>query len=303
MKISYRSALLLLVAAALVVATQQAAAQKEYRKLAQTGMKFLSVGAAAREAAMADAFTSVDGSVTAMFFNTAGMAYMNSFADAYIGRTEWLADIKHIHGAIALSPWNGDYGVLGVTIQFVDYGEVQSTILARNAKGYLDVGTFKPSAYAIGIGYAKALTERFSVGGNVKFVNQNLGPSILDASYVKDGAGLDSAYTADREVKDNMIDVPAFDLGVLYKTGFKSLAFGMTIRNFAREVAYISEKFQLPLTFRIGLSMNVMDLFNIDRESQQLLLTVDAEHPRDFPEQLKVGVEYGFANTLALRVG
>jgi len=57
------------------------------------------------------------------------------------------------------------------------------------------------------------------------------------------------------------------------------------------------------LTFKIGLSMNMMDLLDVEPGTQDLLLSVDAEHPRDYPEQLRVGVEYVFSNAIAFRVG
>jgi hypothetical protein len=49
--------------------------------------------------------------------------------------------------------------------------------------------------------------------------------------------------------------------------------------------------------------MNIFDLAEFDRNQHALLLTVDAEHPRDFPEQVKVGAEYLFMNMIAARVG
>ena len=116
--------------------------------------------------------------------------------------------------------------------------------------------------------------------------------------------GIAEGYEPDSSDKVvNTLLVPAFDFGLQYKTGFKSLAFGMTVRNFAREVQYISEGFQLPLTFRIGVSMNMFDLLGFDPNEQMLLLAIDAEHPRDYPEQIKVGLEYLFMNTIALRAG
>lgn len=280
------------------------AQERTSQKLAQTGMKFLNVGMSARQAALADAFTAAEGNSVSMFYNPAGMARLSGFADVSIGQVNWLADIKHTFATVAISPWSGDYGVLGVSFQYIDYGEIQATILASNKQGYLDVGTFKPYASAVGLTYARALTERFSIGGSVKLVKQDLGTAITQIVYTKDITGTPNG-TADAgkvEVKSSL-DVPAFDLGVMYKTGFRSLALGMTVRNFAREVSYQSERFQLPLTFRLGASMNMFELLNVERETQSLLLSVDAEHPRDFPEQVKVGVEYVFMNMIAGRVG
>jgi hypothetical protein len=77
----------------------------------------------------------------------------------------------------------------------------------------------------------------------------------------------------------------------------------MTVRNFAKEARYVNEGFQLPLTFRIGVAMNVLDLTDLDPAMHALLVAVDAEHPRDFQEQLRLGGEYRFMEILALRGG
>lgn len=298
------TATILLVAMVVALFPSLMQAQRTNQKLAQTGMKFLNVGLNARQAALADAFTSTDGYSSSMFYNTAGMANLGMFAEASLSQVSWIGDIKHSAASVAFAPAGGDYGVVGISFQYVDYGEIEATILANNSQGFLDVGTFKPNAYAIGIGYARSLTDKFSVGGNVKFVNQNLGTGIVEASYITNGSGAASGVSdsAKKEVK-NSLDVVAFDFGVLYRTGFKSLNIGMTVRNFAREVTYQKEGFQLPLTFKLGISFNAMDLFDFDRETQSLLLAVDAEHPRDFPEQIRIGAEYMFMNTFAFRIG
>jgi len=271
------------------IAASSASAQQ---KLAQTGMKFISVGPDPRIAAVGEAVTALEGTSTAMFYNPAGMARLSSFADISFGRVNWIADINHDFGSIAFSPFHGDYGVFGVTLRSVDYGELQETVRANNEQGFLDVGTFKPTAFAVGVVYARALSDRFAVGGNVNFVYQSLGMSAV---------GLDSAGNLIRV--DNKLNVPSFDFGIIYKTGFKSLAFGMSVRNFARELKYRQESFQLPLIFRIGFAMDVLDLTDVDKDMHSLLLSVDATHPRDYPEQVNIGAEYRFAQIVMLRAG
>ena len=49
--------------------------------------------------------------------------------------------------------------------------------------------------------------------------------------------------------------------------------------------------------------MNVLDLTDLSPDEHQFLLSVDAEHPRDFQEQIRVGGEYLFLKILALRAG
>jgi len=265
---------------------------QERRKLAQTGMKFLSVSNDARNAGMSSSFTSVFNGSSAMLYNPAGMAELQSSFDASFGNTKWIADINYLYGTVALNPFNDNYGVLGVSVVAVDYGGFYETIRAENEKGYLQIGTYKPTAYSIGVGYARMLSEKFAIGGNVKYVKQNL---------IGDGkvALASSGYKKDKF----SLGVMAYDFGLIYKTGFKSLNIGMSVRNFAEEVKYIEESFQLPLTFRIGVSINAMDFFEKLHEDHSLLITVDATNPRDFEEQLAFGAEYSFMNAFSFRSG
>jgi len=261
------------------------------QKLAQTGMKFLNVGTDPRAVALGEAVTSLEWSSTALFYNPATMARLEETGILAAGSTQWIADIKHYYASLAIAPFGQDVGIFGFTVQSVDYGDIQETVLATNERGYLDIGTFRPSGLVLGVGYARALSDKFSIGGHVKWVFQNLGSGVTDI------------VMGELIRKNFKKDIPAFDFGILYRTGYKSLNFGMTVRNFATEVTYVEESFQLPLTFKIGVSMNVFDLTSMDHEVHSLLLAFDAEHPRDFQEQVRIGLEYEFAQTLSLRAG
>ena len=283
----------------LMILMQSQLTFSQQQKLAQTGMKFLNVSLDARASAFGDAITSIEtNNSSAMFYNPASMARFSGLADITLGSTQFIADIKYYNAAVAFAPFNGDYGVIGFSFVSVDYGEFLGTVRANNEQGFLDVGTFSPTAISFGIGYAKALSEKFSVGGNVKYVRQSLGTSVVGDVVTDPGGAYASATT-----QENELGVLAFDFGVLYKTGFKSLNIGMSVRNFAREVKYKKEGFQIPLIFQIGASFNFADLLDVDKNEHSLLLTVDANHPRDFPEQILIGTEYTFMNLISLRAG
>ena len=51
------------------------------QKLAQTGMKFLSVSTDARISALGDAGTALEGNSALMFYNPAGLGFLSGFAD------------------------------------------------------------------------------------------------------------------------------------------------------------------------------------------------------------------------------
>jgi hypothetical protein len=282
----------------LMILLQSQAIFSQNQKLAQTGMKFLNMSLDARTSAFGEAITSLETNSSAMFYNPASMARLEGIADITLGSTKFIAEINYYNAAVAFKPFDGDYGVFGFSFVSVDYGDFLGTVRANNQQGYVDVGTFSPTAMAFGIGYAKSLSEKFSVGANVKYVRQSLGISVVNDLLIDPFQGYISGTT-----EENKLDVLAFDFGVIYKTGFKSLNIGMSVRNFAREVKYKQDGFQLPLIFQIGASFNFADLMDVDKNEHSILLTVDANHPRDYPEQILVGAEYTFMNILSLRAG
>jgi len=265
---------------------------EENQKRAQTGFKFLNVATDPRAVAMGEAVTSLDGGSSSMFFNPATMARMTGFAQAQAGQTNWIADIKHMYGSIAFAPAGGEYGVIGVTFQSVDYGEILGTVRDNSPQGFSDVDVFSPKALAVGVGYARALSDRFAIGGNVRYTMQDLGGSINTIS----GGVLG-------EKVENKKSVASFDFGMHYKTGIKSLDFAVSVRNFSKELTYVRESFQLPLIFRVGVSFNMMDLITDKKDADKFFVAVDATHPRDFSEQINIGGEYVFMNILSLRAG
>ncbi len=281
----------ILITVLIVICFTSSSVFAQRQKLAQTGMKFLSVSMDARATAMGEAVTALNTSSAAMFYNPSSMAELSSDINVSFGTTRWIADINYLDGTVAFKPFGGDYGVFGVSMVYVDYGEFIETIFAPNQQGYLDVGNYKPSAMALGVGYAKSLSQKFSVGGNIRYVRQSLGSSVTD---VKGGNLI---------TETNSVNALSFDFGVLYHTGFKSLDFGMCIRNFSTEVKYKEENFQLPLTFKMGLAFNAADLLPVDRSMHSFLISVDASHPRDYSEQIFIGGEYTFMNAFSIRAG
>jgi hypothetical protein len=279
--------LLLLVSSVL---TFTAFAQNQ--KLAQTGLKFLNVATDPRAVGMGEAVTSLDGGASSLFFNPASLAWMKNKLDAQLGTTQWIADIKQYYGSVAVTaPY--DIGIFGFTFQSVDYGELDRTVVyPGSAAGYLDYGTFTPYAVSFGLGYARTLSDRFSIGGRIAYNIQDYGDGVktIDAN-------------SNPISSSNHVEVMSYDFGMIYKTGLKSLAFASSIRNFSNDVKLERDNFQLPLTFRIGFSVNAMDFITDNTNADPLLLSIDAVNSRDYPETINIGGEYLFANTLALRAG
>ncbi len=58
-----------------------------------------------------------------------------------------------------------------------------------------------------------------------------------------------------------MVTTLSYDFSLLFYPGFKSFAFGMSVRNFSPRVKYEMIGFELPLTFAPGFGLDLMDLF------------------------------------------
>ncbi len=263
------------------------------KKRAQTSMKFLSVSPSARAMGMADAVTSVEMGGYSALYNPATMANINGSYTATAGVVQWIADINHNSASFVYKPFDGKFGVIGFNAISVDYGDIIATVVDEtNERGYSDVGTINPTAFAVGISYANAVTDQFSVGANFRYSRQDLGSVAV---------GLDGSGGYD--FQSYMASTGLLDFGVLYKTGFESLQFGMALRNFSPEIEYDEESSELPLTFKIGISMDVLDLTDLDKDTHSLLVSIDANRPRDFDEQLLFGLEYAFMERFQIRGG
>lgn len=262
-------------------------------KLAQTGFQFLSVETESRATALGEAYTTDSGTSTALLFNPAGLASLKNRFDVGISWNRWIADINYNSVTLATAPRQGHWGVFGLSFIWVDYGEFLGTMVWNNSKGFMDTETFSPSALAVGLGYGRSLTDKFSVGGQMKYALLSSGRSIVPDAGAETGL----------KVTKYVLSVVAFDFGTIYQTGFKSLAFGMSVRNFSQEVKFEQDGFQLPLTFRMGISMNLMDFLEQYAKHHALRLAIDAVHPRSHSEYLGFGLEYTLLKRFSLRAG
>jgi hypothetical protein len=265
-------------------------AQAEMKKLGQAGMTFLSIGGSARAAGMANVFDWAQNDLGAVFYNPAGLASVEKRA-FFFNYTQWIADMSVSHMAVS---WNaGAYGTFALHAQLMDYGDFNGTAIANNEAGYVDIDVGTVSAMSIGIGYGIKMTDLFSIGGNIKWVSQNLGENDTFTGDELDESG-----------KKNKISDIAFDFGTAFHTGFRSIMLTMSIRNYAGQQLYENEEFQIPQAYKIGLAADMWQVFDYSPGSDQSAwLAVEFNDAHDRPEFVNVGLEYGLMSMLNLRLG
>lgn len=270
---------------------------REFDRTGQAGMTFLKIGPIAGPAGMADAYTGLSVGAMGAFYNPGGVGFVDNRFDAVVSQVSWLADIGITSGAIAVPVRLGAAGRIAVVaLSFVsmDYGDIYGTVRKAGDAVYLDAGMLQPSESALGLTLARQFTDKFSVGVTVKYVSQAL-------PWFYTGTNTTSPTATPREFSANVF---VFDGGTMYRTGFGSSVISMSIRNYAPAQKYVRDRFLLPMTFRIGVATDLLDLMpELQRSGHRLMVSGDGIHPPDHPEKFAVGGEYSFQNIAFLRGG
>ncbi|HWR84225.1 MAG TPA: PorV/PorQ family protein [Candidatus Deferrimicrobium sp.] len=235
-------------------------------KVGTTGTQFLELGVSARAMGMGEAFVAIADDISSAYYNPAGLTYLYG-REAAFTYIRMPADINYGFAALGL-PLEAIGGVLGIGMYGLSSGDIEETDYARAPTGR----TFVWNDYALAVSYGRYLTDRFSVGLTVKYIGQ----------FVHD-------YSANGW---------AADVGTLYNTGFRGFKIGMAITNFGPDMTFIRNAFPLPINFKFGGAINVI-------EGGDHLVTFAAEgaHPSDNLEEYNSGVEYVYKDNFVLRSG
>ncbi len=270
-----------------------------WKRAGQAAMPFLRLGAGARTMGMADAALGLRGDPACLFYNPAGLAYVEGRA-VMVSNMNWLLDTNIMTAAVGVNL--GALGVFGASFLYYDYGEpiVATEISAYHEFGYHEIGTLEPKQFMVGLAYARQISDRFAIGGQVKVAHEDLlgGTGVLTriAYQRPDGSWKQDAHEAKRTVV-------ALDFGTNYDTGFRGLILSFAFRNFGQEVKYEKDSYDIPLAIRFGVSADLFRLLNMQMEGQHLMINGDYLHPRDWSERGQLGLEYSFNNMFFVRGG
>lgn len=268
------------------------------QKVATTSMQFLKVMPCARAAALGDAYSVLASGAEAAFWNPSGIAQIQNqeFSSTYM---MWMMDTKI--GAISFASSLNNYGAFAVSLQYVDYGEMEEAIwtdksISYNGYPYLTGKTFNPFAYVAALSYAINLTDKFSTGLSVKYAHESLYNGSTVNALISQGTNQDVNTWGGGFL---------FDFGMHYNTGYKSIQLGIAIQNFGGNIKYAKESSAVPLQFRWGVAADLFgkDALLLNMEGNRLSLAFDLFQPNDYAQQEHLGLEYEFDDVIALRGG
>ena len=261
-------------------------------KTGSTAAPFLNIAMGAHAISMGGAFSATANDVSTLYWNPAGMSRLNN-NEAMFTQSTWFADISYNwSGAVIKLDANQ---AIGLSVTYLDYGDMEITTLSeQSGTGQM----FTASDMALGLSYGFNITDRFSIGATVKYIQQKIWNTSASAV--------------------------AVDIGTLFYSDLYGIKIGATISNFGTDMkmdgkdllvqydidpqnygnndqilaVLRTDEFPLPLTFRVGIAK---DFFV--GEDHQFTLGVDALHPSDNDESLNVGGEYVYDKMISLRVG
>ncbi|ACY49684.1 PorV/PorQ family protein [Rhodothermus marinus] len=261
-------------------------------KVGTTGAQFLKLGVGARPLALGGAYVALGTDLPAIYWNVAGLAWFRGGA-AQFTHTDYLAGISYDVALVAISL--GSAGSIGAGLYYLNSGEMPvRTVEEPEGTGE----RFSVQNLALQLSYARNLTDRFALGGSVKYIRESIWHSSASAV--------------------------AVDIGVRFITPFERLVIGASISNFGPKMrmdgrdiyfsvdpdlqnqgnvevvnaAYLLDSYDLPLLFRFGVAFTAYE----NRDVRFMLLS-DAAHPNDNTEYMNFGAELNLRDLLALRIG
>jgi len=268
----------------------------QFERKAQVGMKFLSNPVSAEAIARGTAGINSTYNSNGIFWNPALTSLITSDIDVSMNYHQWIADISY--NAVAASINAFDLGVVTLSGTFMNYGDLYTTVRSNNVQGYEETGTFSPGAFQVGLGFAQKVSDRFSYGLNVKYVYQDLGSAWITTS----GDTMDAADFS-RGLKAYDLSTFAIDIGTFYDFKYKGITFAATLQNVSQEKKYEFDVFPLPFSVSFGATVAPLQFLERDLGAHNVVVCFESNHPRDFGEKIKYGLEYDYDKTFFVRTG
>jgi hypothetical protein len=240
---------------------------------------------------MAGAYVGMAEDAVALFWNPAGVTHVARHA-VHFSHLQWFATVHltSVGYVINLDRW----GVLGLSVNSLgmDKMEVTTELQPEGSGEFWDA-----QDVALGLTYARALTDRMSVGLTAKYLRQRI--------WHESASGV------------------AFDVGTQYQLDFRRLVIAMAMTNFGadlrlegRDLDVVhdrnvsvsrnrltparlqTETYPLPLHFQVGIAFDVYRSPFLAVRS-----ALDAAHPNDNRERINFGTELAIRQIAFLRAG
>lgn len=266
---------------------------KDVSKVGTTAAAFLEIPAGAVALGMGGAFVSQANDASALYWNVGGISNIEKY-DLHLAYMNWIGDTKYNFAGLVI-PLD-EFGTLGFSFTSLSMDDM-AVRTVENPEGTGEY--FSAGDISFGLSYARNLTDRFSIGFTVKYIQEKIWHMTAQ------GIGIDAGTLFKTDILGGII------------IGASISNFGAAMKLDGRDTRYFIrvdegkqgtndriptnielDSWDLPLIFRIGISDNI-----VINDMYKFTATVDAVHPNNDYESLNIGGEFAFMEFLMIRGG
>jgi hypothetical protein len=264
-------------------------AQNKPYRVGTTTANFLEMGIGVAGNAMGEAYVSSAHDLSALYWNPAGLAYLNN-NEVLFTHQPWIAGIDvNFAGAGIAFP---QLGTFAFAVTNMSYGRTEvTTMAAQEGTGE----TYDADEYAFTLSYGRKIVEWFSFGVNLKYVTSSIWHMSASAMAMDLGVIVDTDFLSPDATRENGLKIGMSICNYGTRMQYDGIDLLQPIDILPNENGnykdvegqYRVQGWELPLIFRIGTSVTP-----ILTEHHRISFAVDALHPNNNSESLNVGAQY-----------
>lgn len=270
-------------------------------KVGTSAANFLKLPVGARGLALAGTGLATTYDATALYWNPAGIGKIDRMTIA-VNRADLYAGISHLFTGIVIPVGlNTRFGVHYIGL---DSGEMESTTV-EEPEGTGEF--FSVNNLSMGISVSQILTDRFTLGVTVKWIQEKIHRAVAN------GVAIDVGSTFNTGLLGTRLGMAILNMGPKMQLGGPDFSFNRQLDDDPSEpytgLNPVSDlttlKYDLPLMFRMGVAIDLVGGIStfMANEMNRVTAHVDIEDPNDQVARLGFSLEYAWNETVYLRGG
>ena len=281
--------LIIIMAAILLMVVSSSFAQDA---VGTAGAQFLRVPVSARQVAMGGAALANVQGANALYWNPAQAALLEA-KSITTTHLEYFADMN-LNYVAATMPISAIGGTFGVSLNVFSVGEIEVTTEdAPEGTG----ASINPYDLALGLTYARAITDRVAFGLTFKYIHESIGD--VNAN----GMALDIGFSYRTGIQGLTMAVMMSNFGPAMKFEGSGLGRAQLLNDYnpnadASNIRFEAAPFELPSAIKFGVSYNVFS-----NENMRFTVNADEVVENFASDRTCFGVEFGYNDLFFLRGG
>lgn len=216
-----------------------------------TAVPFLRISPDARSGALGDAGIALSPDANSVYWNFSKLPFAKQKSAIAVTYTPWLKELVNdvFLAQVAGYTQIDELQTIGGSLRYFSLGDIEF----RNSNGQFD-GNFRPREWAFDAGYARKLSDNWSLAVALRYIHSSLASGTIDNQPIRPGrsvaADLSGFYTKDFENNNGANN---------------NFSFGFAITNIGQKVSYTqsAQKDFLPTNLGVGAAYTIgLDEYN-----------------------------------------